>query len=133
MTALLAGTFIYITERPTSLVAFGWLAVLGLGDAVSALRGWSDARLVGGGDWILWSMPAGLWAFAGAIAMRLVWWRDYSRVSVLWFVTIPLLGVASEFGQLGGVPGTFDVADIAAYVAAGLLAVPVTNLLEARR
>jgi len=127
---LLLGILIYLAARPTSLYAFIWLNHLGLHSAVIDVRYWlsSSAALFSG--WLLWSLPAGLWVFSGAIAMRVIWWRDKSWGGYLWFSTIPLLGMVSELGQLGVVPGTFDPVDVVTYGMASLIAVPVFLLLE---
>jgi hypothetical protein len=128
--ALLLGTLIYLVARPTSLYVFAWLDYLGLHSAAFDVRNWFSTGAAYFHGWFLWSLPAGLWIFSGAIAMRVIWWRDKSWGGHLWFSTIPLLGIVSELGQLGVVPGTFDPVDIMTYGAASLIAVSVFVLLE---
>lgn len=128
--ALLLGTLIYLAARPTSLYVFTWLDYLGLHRAAIDVRNWFSTGAAHFHGWLLWSLPAGLWVFSGTLAMRVIWWRDKSWGGYLWFSTIPLLGIVSELGQLGVVPGTFDPVDIVTYGMASLIAVSVFVLLE---
>lgn len=128
--ALLFGVLIYLADRPTSLYAFAWLNYLGLHSPVIDVRNWLSAGAAHFSGWLLWSLPAGLWVFSGAIAMRVIWWRDKRWAGYLWFSTIPFLGLASELGQLGIVPGTFDPADVITYGMASLIAVTLVAVVE---
>lgn len=128
--ALLLGVLIYLADRPTSLYAFTWLNYLGLHSAVIDVRNWLSTGAAHFSGWLLWSLPAGLWVFSGAMAMRVIWWRDKSWAGYLWFSTIPFLGLVSELGQLGIVPGTFDPIDVITYGMASLIAVSLVAVVE---
>lgn len=128
--ALLVGTLIYLAARPTSLYVFTWLDYLGLHSSVIDIRNWISIDAVHFPGWLLWSLPAGLWVFSGAMTMRVIWWRDKSWGGYLWFSAIPLLGLASELGQLGIVPGTFDLVDVVIYGMASLISVSTLVLVE---
>lgn len=129
--SLIAGTLVYLVWRGTSIYAFRWLGTVGLIGPVLSLRLWAGDLITPSGWW-LESLPGGLWALSGALAMRVVWWRNHSAHSRCWLAAVPALGVCSEIGQLAGVPGTFDIGDLAAYGLAVLFAIVVTHLVEGR-
>jgi len=71
------------------------------------------------------SFPDGLWVFSFSLWLRIIWSGFTS------WVFLPIsLAIASEFGQLlQVVPGTFDVSDVSAYVAAYICSffIPVSH------
>ena len=130
LTSLIVGGVAYVAWRPHSLYLFTWLEILGLENLVILVRHYlGDADIT---RWLLWSAPSGLWAFSGALAMRVLWWKTWSLQAWCWSVVIPLSGIASELGQLAGIPGTFDPVDLGAYVVGCLLAALVVFVLETK-
>lgn len=112
--ALLAGGAIYLFLRPGEFVFHHWLEAIGLeglfspnGSAGSPVRN----RLP---DWILYSLPNGLWAFAYTFLIIGIWQGSSSPVRYFWFATIPILVFGFELLQLAGVlRGTFSYMDLA--------------------
>lgn len=117
---LVVGGIIYVSFRPTSLLLFHSLNLLGLSAWVDA---WRD--LVGGWqppEFIVYSLPGGLWAASYILLMhRLLAYQPVSlRVGTA--SIIPLTGIVSELLQRWGLlPGTFDIADLLCYAVPLLL------------
>lgn len=98
------GSAIYVGFRDSNILVFRLFDALGI---------YLPERLDPGSlaNPIFCSLPDGLWVFAFASWMRLIWGRH-------WFwCNLPLsLALGSEIGQLFHiVPGTFDVLDILFY------------------
>jgi hypothetical protein len=110
--ALLLGSALYVGGRPTSLRLFAWADGIGLGGAVLALREALAPMVDVLPDVVLWSVPFGLWVFAGTVLLRGTPW-----------VAAPLvLAVVAELAQLVGLaPGVFDPVDLFVVVASGAL------------
>jgi hypothetical protein len=110
--ALLLGSALYVGGRPTSLRLFAWADAIGLGGAVLALREALAPIVDVLPDVVLWSVPFGLWVFAGTVLLR----------GTAWVAAPLLLAVAAELAQLVGlVPGVFDPVDLFVVVASGAL------------
>ena len=106
-----AGTLVYVGWRPTSLLVFDWMEVMGIPRDVFR-------PAVNPPGPILYSFGDGAWVFAGTSWMLLIWQRLHPWVFVFF-----VLGLGGEVGQaLGLVPGTFDWGDVASYIAAFVLA-----------
>ena len=72
-------------------------------------------------DWVIYSLPDGLWLFAYILLMATIWDFNIKKGSVL-IIGFPLLSVISEFLQfLKVLPGTFDRIDVLAYIFAFIL------------
>lgn len=120
---LAAGSLIYLSYRPHSLLFFDWIDRLGFQEPAEDLRRifsvlWVPPR------WIVNCAPGGLWIFSGALAMRAIWGSMATRMARFWFFSVPAIGLASEVLQLSGLPGTFDIADLMSYALGTLAAMP---------
>jgi hypothetical protein len=63
----------------------------------------------------IYSLPDGLWLFAFANAMQLIW-RE-KRFSIIILASLGVFSVGHELGQaFGFVSGTFDIIDVAMYL-----------------
>ena len=114
MVLLVIGGLIYLLFRPYTLLMFHVTAFLGLTPSIHEMRTWvADWQL---GDFIIYSLPNGLWSMAYILfSDSILFWKP---VSVRLFVggIIPLMGIGSEMLQDWGIiPGTFDVMDIICY------------------
>ena len=68
-------------------------------------------------DWLLFSLPDGLWVFSYVSLILLLWDNRLNGYNSFWVFLIPFLAIASEFGQLlGFVSGTFDITDLIFYI-----------------
>jgi len=70
--------------------------------------------------WIRSYIPDGLWAYAFASAILIIWQRD---LNLLWLLLVLLSGLIFEWMQLNDiVAGTGDLADIFVYILFFLIA-----------
>lgn len=115
--ALLVGGLIYILFRTSSLKMFAWYETIGLRSLTIALRKLTFPFAYKIPEWILFSLPDGLWIFSYVSLMLFIWNNTVSVKNLFWVLIIPLLAIGSEIGQgLGLIPGTFDLADLLLYV-----------------
>jgi len=113
---LFIGGLIYILFRSVSLKMFKWFEIIGLSNIANELRNYTAEYLDEIPNWILFSLPDGLWVFSYVSLLLLVWQNSLSENSLFWILIIPFLALGSEGGQLIGViPGTFDGYDLLFY------------------
>lgn len=122
---LAVGGLVYLAcGRPTLLLAVALRAAVGPGPqaALAAL-----VAPLSPPTWVAWSLPDGLWAFAGVAAQRLVA-RAGPAPSGRWLVLTGLTGPASELAQAAHLlPGVYDPRDLVAYGLGAALALPLTR------
>jgi hypothetical protein len=106
------GATIYLLFRTTSLLVFDWLQTLHLLPLVMVARQFCSAiRLP---EWLLYSLPDGLWVYAVTSWMILIWSR---RPPMPWLIVGVALGVGGELGQaVGMVSGTYQHLDMIFYL-----------------
>src|SRR5271157_5722932 len=93
-------------------------------DFIRPAREWASAYRTTAPAWLLLSAPSALWSYAVVSWIGWVWRDRRSAERNCWIACGAALGPLSEIGQgLRWVPGTFDVVDLALYLAAILLAV----------
>lgn len=107
------GGIIYLFLRPKESVFFNFFSLVGLDDWTVLLR----ANTIPIGrylpSWFVYSLPNGLWAFAYAMLIFIIWKGSKSGVKYFWFTTIPLLVVGFEMLQYAElIQGTFCSQDI---------------------
>lgn len=116
--SLLCGGLIYLFFRPESLLLFSWADHLGLSSSLENIRTLSLPLAPKLGDWVLFSLPNGLWVISFALlALGVCGDKGQNAMLVLaWTSLLCLIAIASEALQYTGtVPGTFDWNDILAY------------------
>ena len=117
---IILGAGIYSLWRSKRLLVFTWYGWLGLQAPLLALR----ANLAGVRhflpDFVLYSLPDALWVYSFTFLMQSVWFRHSRSYGRTFWILLPVsLAVGAEIGQFFKVvPGTFDLMDIAGYVAA---------------
>ena len=117
---IILGAGIYSLWRSKRLLVFTWYGWLGLQPPLLALR----ANLAGVRhflpDFVLYSLPDALWVYSFTFLMQSVWFRHSRSYGRTFWILLPVsLAVGAEVGQLlKVVPGTFDLMDIAGYIAA---------------
>jgi hypothetical protein len=127
--AVFTGGTIYILCRPSDYSFFQWIRSLGFGGELASLR--THALPLGRQipQWMIFSLPDGLWSFAYTLIILTIWVESKSILKYVWYASIPVLVFGSEFLQGTGITGgTFCINDII-LVTAGLLAGIVTVIV----
>ncbi len=116
--AVLAGGGIYVLWRPDTIRFFDWLEVTGIRAPVDTIRAFLYPLHTQVPEWILYSLPNGLWAFSYALIIWHMWRTNTSIIKYFWLATIPLVGIGYELLQYTGIlPGTFCYQDLTMSVA----------------
>jgi hypothetical protein len=117
---LFIGATIYTLWRSKTLLVFAWYRWAGLETLVMSMR-----KEVAGFRHLLpgvflYSLPDALWVYSLTALLQFVWTKQpMSWERRIWTLLPVCLGVGGEFGQLLHlIPGTFDWADVAAYLVA---------------
>ncbi len=106
--ALILGATIYLFLRPTTPYFFRWIDWIGLGNWLHNARNYSLNFTAYFPNWILYSLPDGLWAFAYALLILQFWMDKKTLLSYIWISSIPLLIFGFEiFQTLNIARGTF--------------------------
>lgn len=125
--SLLLGGIIYILFRSSDFLFFRWIDALGLSSWLNISRQNSLSLSPFIPDWIIFSLPNGLWAFAYSLIISGIWSGSQSVLKYFWMVSIPVLVLGFEFLQLAGIiTGTFCFQDIA-FGLAGIFAGIITG------
>jgi hypothetical protein len=108
------GGVIYVFFRTTEPVFIKWIYSAGANEWIHMIREKSqDLFSQNIHEWILYSLPNGLWAFAYSFLITGIWWNHPAKIRYLWITSIPVLVFGFEALQyLQLVPGTFCVNDI---------------------
>jgi hypothetical protein len=110
--SITVGTAIYILFRSTNLLVFIWIENVGLGEDVIELRDWANPILPHLPEFILYSLPDGLWAFSFSASILLIWRNEKSK-KYLWLLVPIVFAILPEILQKFKLfPGTFDVYDL---------------------
>jgi hypothetical protein len=129
------GGMIYLAFRDTSLLMFRWAGWLALDGAIEAMRSHTLPYRPGIPDWVLFSVPDGVWVFACTAFFARLWHDGHWAFRLFWIGLGPALAIGGELGQLpfvGLVPGTFDTADLLFYVIAAMGALAAARHATAR-
>lgn len=114
---LLCGGLIYVLFRTATLKMFAWYETIGLGGLTNGMRKLTFQFANELPEWILFSLPDGLWIFSYVCLMLAIWQNSVSLKNALWILIIPILAIGSEIGQLFGlIVGTFDLTDLLFYI-----------------
>ena len=113
-TFFFCGGAIYVIYRDTNLRMFSWFKQLGLSSFITYIR---DNINVTFPNWVVYSLPDGLWMCSFILAMRVIWLRDYSRLSLYTTLILPIFIVFTELLQFFNIfPGTYDANDLTCYL-----------------
>lgn len=114
LVVLLLGGIIYLLFRPTTLMLFHTLDLVGLMPLVTDCR--TLVATCQPSEFVVYSLPGGLWATSYILLVvslleRAMRWQRMMVASI-----IPLAGICSELMQQAGLlPGVFDTADLVCY------------------
>lgn len=129
--ALLLGGIIYIIFRNSKLIIFSWLDNLNL-NSILILREQFKNTEDQIPDWIIFSLPDGLWIFSFITITLALWNNQITKRNVVWIFTLPLFILVHELLQLTGLGnGTFDYLDLIFYIAGTIIPfILYTNLFN---
>lgn len=111
--AVILGGAIYLLFRNSEIVAVHWLNSLGMDGWIREVRSLELSSNLLIPQWIIYSLPNGLWAIAYAMIISYIWIGHSSWFKWVWLSTIPLLVFGFEMLQyLKILPGTFCLQDL---------------------
>ncbi|MCK4326383.1 hypothetical protein KAU86_02395 [bacterium] len=120
---LVAGSLVYITARPYSLLMFQWFELVGWSKWIFLLRTHLSNLFGGLPRVFILSGPFALWVLSYLIFIKVIWYGESSHLKHVWFWVIPILAIGTELLQNSPrVPGRFDIVDINAIVIAVIIA-----------
>ena len=111
--AVIIGGSLYIFFRTSDHLFFRWFSFLGLDNWFEALRNHSLSTSSHLPDWVVYSLPNSLWAFAYALLITSLWYGNKSWLKYIWMASIPVLVIGFEVLQYTGtIHGTFCIQDL---------------------
>ena len=111
--AILTGGIIYTLFRASEPLFFRWLNEAGFEHWLAVIRQNSLTHAPFLSEWIIYSLPNGLWAFAYALVITSIWSGSKSWIRILWMVSIPILVLGYELFQYAGIlSGTYCFQDM---------------------
>ena len=120
MMALSVGGMIYVFFRPESIIMFRWFPFLGV--IHKQVSVFSTIHLP---DFLVYSIPDGLWLFSYILLIGVIWNFNYHRCIFLTML-LPVYAISHELLQLYHlVPGYFDILDFVVYIIATLVGISV--------
>jgi hypothetical protein len=123
---LFIGIAIYAVFRDNDLMIYSWIPSLNSAKNVIDANVSIPALHPVIKDFIVFSLPDGLWLYAFTGFMILIWNKSDSRFKYVWMNIGGIIALCHEVGQgLGLFPGTFDIIDIIVY----LTAIPIAFLV----
>ncbi len=131
---LLAGSLIYILFRPTTLLMFNWADSLGLMDIISIMRAWVDGYEKLLPNWVIYSLPFGLWVASYLFFIDCIWGRSKAFVRHVWFWSVPVIAFTAECAQIFEIiPGHFDFLDLLIIVFATIFGFFATGIYQSNK
>ena len=125
------GASIYLLWRSQELLMFDWLCAVGLSDSSHSIRVLAYPATMFLPQWILYSLPDGLWVYAVTAWMGLIWLECHYLRRYFWMTTGLMLGLGGEIGQAFRlIPGTFDTWDLVMTIVAFSVAFFVVETLK---
>lgn len=110
---LFSGILIYLLFRSESIIMFRWLFYLGIETPILFIRQYTLDLTSYVPDWIIYSLPNGLWAFSYSSIICFIWLKNSSLIKYLWLLTIPFMCFGYEALQyLEVITGTFCYQDL---------------------
>lgn len=120
--SLLIGGCIYLLFRDPSLIFFGWIDDLGFLNEVKAWQLTTAPLKSVLPEWILFSLPDGLWLFSYVCLMLHLWRKSMPWPGLIWTLALPTLAVLFELIQsMVDTLGTFDWLDLLFYLMASII------------
>lgn len=111
------GGLIYICFRTSDLMMFRWFDYIHLSGTISQIRKFSYAYEIENNDWIIYSLPDGLWMFSFTTVILYIWRNTINIKNLVWIIIMPIIAFFTEISQKYHlIKGTFDPNDLFAYL-----------------
>lgn len=112
----LLGVLIYLLFRSESIRVFDYLTYVKLDKPLSIIRSFTLPLTQFIPDWIIYSLPDGLWLFSFSLIISEIWNKEDNIRFWFWTLLLPFTAIIWELGQaLHVVSGTFDWIDAFIY------------------
>lgn len=112
----LLGVLIYLLFRSESIRVFDYLTYVKLDKPLSIIRSFTLPLTQFIPDWIIYSLPDGLWLFSFSIIISEIWNKEDNIRFWFWTLLLPFTAIIWELGQaLQVFSGTFDWIDTFIY------------------
>lgn len=112
----LLGVLIYLLFRSESIRVFDYLTYVKLDKPLSIIRSFTLPLSQFIPDWIIYSLPDGLWLFSFSLIISEIWNKEDNIRFWFWTLLFPFTAIIWELGQAIHVfSGTFDWIDIFIY------------------
>lgn len=112
----LLGGLIYLLFRSESIRVFDYLTYVKLDKPLSIIRSFTLPLTQFIPDWIIYSLPDGLWLFSFSLIISEIWNKEDKIRFWFWILLFPFTAIIWELGQaLHVVSGTFDWIDAFIY------------------
>ena len=127
LSALCFGVLIYATTRTDALYLNQWTSHLSGGALKEFFQPFLSTISIP--QWIIYSLPDGLWMLALMMLMMLIWNFKLHHKSLPWLAGAFMTGILFETAQgLHWISGTFDINDIYCLCLGALLPILFTLL-----
>ena len=131
---VVTGGLIYLLWRPGPIKFFAWFEDIGLGNLLLSIRQYSLKPPSIMPNFVVYSLPNGLWAFSFAFIVTLLWCNHKSPLKFLWLATIPVVGLGYETLQaVEVISGTFCFVDLSLCIAGVLTGTLLALKFKMRR
>ena len=112
----LLGVLIYLLFRSESIRVFDYLTYVKLDKPLSIIRSFTLPLTQFIPDWIIYSLPDGLWLFSFSLIISEIWDKEDKIRFWFWILLFPFTAIIWEIGQaLHVFSGTFDWIDAFIY------------------
>lgn len=112
----LLGVLIYLLFRSESIRVFDYLTYVKLDKPLSIIRSFTLPLTQFIPDWIIYSLPDGLWLFSFSLIISEIWNKEDNIRFWFWTLLLPFTAIIWELGQaLQVFSGTFDWIDTFIY------------------
>lgn len=127
--SIISGGLIYCAFRTKNLLLFDWIRFLSLDAPIDLIRTISYDSISRIPNWLLFSVPDGLWVLSYTCLILYIWNFNLNRKNIFWFVLLPIIALGSEIMQsFNIISGTFDYFDIVAYIVGFLVPFIIFNI-----
>lgn len=115
--SICVGGLIYICFRSQDLLMFRWFDFLRFSDEILQIRNFFQAFSIKNSEWIIYSLPDGLWMFSFTTVILYIWSNTINKKSIIWIVIMPIISFFTEISQKYHlINGTYDSNDLFAYL-----------------